>query len=46
MRLGLIGYGNIAGTLLRLIAETPEIRLEALTVLGLPGKNGRIGQGS
>lgn len=44
MRLGLIGYGNIAGTLLRLIAETPEIKLEALTVLGLPEKTDELVQ--
>jgi len=41
MRLGLIGYGNIAGTLLQLIPEAPEISLEAVTVLCRPEKTAR-----
>lgn len=36
MRLGLIGFGNIAQTLLALLSETLDAPLEQLTVLTLP----------
>lgn len=38
MRLGIIGYGNIARTLMRLLAEAVEAPLEAVSVLTPPAK--------